>query len=69
MLQRVCWNEFTVFMLVAVGLYYLVVIVRFYWREVMGWFGRKGEVGQKGVSKAAQPATSAARDAARSTEG
>ncbi len=41
MLQRVSWEDFSIFILLVAGGYYLYVVVRYYPDEVFGFFTRR----------------------------
>jgi hypothetical protein len=43
MLHRISWGDFSIFILVLTGIYYLYIITRFYRVEVLGFFVRKGQ--------------------------
>src|SRR5579872_3897676 len=42
MLKGITWGQFSIFIMVATGAYYLYVALRYYRAEVLGWVTRKG---------------------------
>ena len=56
MLQQVSWGQFSVFILILTGVYYLYVVMRYYREEVAGWMShkRKRERDSNGRSNTAE---------------